>query len=76
MAYVVRKDVDWVGQKYLENLYLINKKKFDIRQWVIITDWKPLTIWMYDENYVRMCVEELDLNSVSNKFGHLTNNCI
>lgn len=60
----------------MENLYLLDKKKFDIRQWVIVTRLCPLTIWMYEENYVRICVDQYDEAEISNKFAHLTNNSI
>lgn len=60
----------------MENLYLLDKKKFDIRQWVIVTCLCPLTIWMYEENYVRICVDQYDEAEISNKFAHLTNNSI
>ena len=49
------------------------KRKFDIRQWVLITDFNPLTIWMYEESYVRFSAIDYDPKEISNKFIHLTN---
>ncbi|EGR29884.1 tubulin-tyrosine ligase family protein, putative [Ichthyophthirius multifiliis] len=76
LQYVSGKELGWITQKYLENPLTINNKKFDIRQWVIVTDWKPLTIFCYQECYLRICVDEYNEENLSNKFAHLSNNCI
>lgn len=70
------KETQYVVQKYIENPLIINKRKFDIRQWVIVEDYNPPKIWFYGEFYVRFCLEDYNPSKLSNKFAHLTNNSI
>lgn len=71
-----KRKIQWVVQKYIENPLLVKRRKFDIRQWVIITDWNPLTIWFYEDSYVRFAAVDYNELDFENKYIHLTNNCV
>lgn len=60
-------------QRYLSDPYLINKKKFDMRLYVLVTGVDPLRIYLHEEGLIRMATENFSVKSLKNPFIHLTN---
>ena len=67
------------GFRYIERPLIIRSTKFDIRQYYIVTNWNPLTIYFYKSCYLRFSSSKYqldDLRSEEAKFRHLCNNAI
>ena len=61
---------DIIAQKYLDNPFLYQKRKFDIRCFVLIDS--NLNVYFCKEGHLKGCSEFYDLEN-TNKFIHITN---
>lgn len=66
----------WICQKYLESPFLVDGRKNDIRQWVVVTSWNPLIIHFFSKSYIRLAADQFCLKDIKNNMGHVSNNNI
>ncbi|KAL1770437.1 putative tubulin polyglutamylase TTLL2 [Sigmodon hispidus] len=66
----------YVVQKYICNPFLVGRYKCDLRIYVCVMGFKPLTIYVYREGLVRFATEKFDLGNLKDSYAHLTNSSI
>jgi len=65
----------YVVSKYVDNPFLVGGKKFDLRLYVLVTSYSPLTVWMHRDGFARFSKWRYTMNTadLANNFVHLTN---
>jgi hypothetical protein len=76
MKYCLKRKHATIVQKYVETPMLLSAKKFDIRMWICVTDWNPMTLWAFDPCYLRICVQDHALADLEDVYKHLCNRCV
>uniref|UniRef100_UPI003AAFB2A0 probable tubulin polyglutamylase TTLL2 n=1 Tax=Centroberyx gerrardi TaxID=166262 RepID=UPI003AAFB2A0 len=69
-------DSSVIIQRYISNPLLISGYKFDLRIYVCVKSFHPLTVYMHQEGLVRFATEKYNLSSLNNLYAHLTNTSI
>lgn len=65
-----------IVQHYVKNPLLIGGYKFDLRLYVLVPSFRPLTVYIYREGLVRFGTEKFSLSNLNNRFAHLTNSSL
>nr|KAJ3420777.1 putative tubulin polyglutamylase ttll2 [Polyrhizophydium stewartii] len=53
-----------------------NGNKFDMRCYVLVRSYQPLTVYLYEDGLARFATSRYDTSTLKNKFSHLTNTSI
>ncbi|KYQ92552.1 hypothetical protein DLAC_06543 [Tieghemostelium lacteum] len=62
-----------IVQKYIEKPFTVHQRKFDIRQFVLVTSLNPLEIFMFQDCYLRFCSIDYTTENLQDRFIHLSN---
>ena len=69
-------DQQSVIQEYIHDPLLIRGTKWDMRIYVLITQMRPLKLYLFREGIVRFSSERYNTDCLQNVFSHLTNSSI
>ncbi|GAM18993.1 hypothetical protein SAMD00019534_021680 [Acytostelium subglobosum LB1] len=73
LQYTKEHEHQFIAQKYVESPLLVMNRKFDIRQFVLVTSLNPLTVFLYRDCYLRFCSVQYSTANIHDRFAHLTN---
>ena len=62
-----------VVSTYIDPPFLLDGLKSDIRLYVLVTSFHPLTVYLYGEGLARFATERYDTSALDERCGHLTN---
>jgi len=74
--YIANTQRDILVQRYVKTPILLDKKKFDLRLYVLIKSFDPIEAYLADEGLARLCTENYRMptkENMKNLFMHLTN---
>ncbi|KAJ7988645.1 hypothetical protein DPEC_G00311360 [Dallia pectoralis] len=68
-------DENILVSRYINNPLLIDDFKFDVRLYVLVTSYDPVTVYLYEEGLARFATVKFDpgTKNIKNQFMHLTN---
>lgn len=66
---------NYVISRYIDNPLLVGGKKFDLRIYVLVTCYRPLKAYLYQQGFGRFCTEKYtsDLAKLDDMVIHITN---
>lgn len=66
---------DYLISRYIERPLLIGGRKFDLRLFVLVTSFRPLRAYLYNDGFCRVCSERYTnhFDTLQNRYVHLTN---
>lgn len=63
----------YLAQRYIDNPHLVGGKKYDLRIYILVTSYAPLTCWLHRTGFARFCHHRFSMKDIENTFIHVTN---
>ena len=65
----------YVISRYVDKPLLVGQKKFDLRIYCLVTNYRPLKVWLSTLGFARFCNVKYsnDISEIDNMMMHLTN---
>ena len=65
-----------IVQRYIERPMVLEGRKFDIRQWILVSDVNPVELWWHSECYLRCSAVPYSTQEWSSSEMHLCNHAV